>query len=133
MKAAVCFASVCLVLAARGLSLVSVSAADDGWTPLFNGKNFDGWYTYLESRGKNHDPNGVFKIENGAIHIFDVPADKSENGYLATAQEFSNVRIHVEYKWGVKRFSEGKRDSGGAERDQFQTEPQRGPGNPEPG
>ncbi len=91
---------------------VGAAAADDGWTPLFNGKNFEGWYTYLESSGKNQDPNGVFKVENGAIHILDVPADKGEDGYLATTQEFSNVRIHVEYKWGVKRFSEGKRDSG---------------------
>jgi hypothetical protein len=112
MKSAVFFASICLLLAAGGLSSVKVSAADDGWTPLFNGKDFDGWYTYLRSSGKNHDPNGVFKIENGAIHILDVPADKVEAGYLATTQEFSNVRIHVEYKWGVKRFSEGKRDSG---------------------
>ena len=27
-------------------------------------------------------------------------------------QDFSNVRIHAEYKWGVKRASEGKRNSG---------------------
>ena len=112
MKSAFCLASICLVLAGGGLSLVSASRADDGWTPLFNGKNFDSWYTYLASRGKNLDPNGVFKIENGAIHILDVAPDKMEDGYLATAQEFSNVRIHAEYKWGLKRSSEGKRNSG---------------------
>jgi hypothetical protein len=112
MKSAVFFASIVLLLAVSGLNSVSASPADDGWTPLFNGRNFDGWYTYLKSSGKNHDPNGVFKVENGAIHILDVPAGKFENGYLATTQEFSNVRIHVEYKWGVKRVAEGKRDSG---------------------
>ncbi len=64
--------------------------------------------------GKNKDPKGVFKVENGMIHILDVPMSggKSDNGYLATTQEFSNVRIHVEYKWGAKRASEGKRNSG---------------------
>jgi hypothetical protein len=112
MKPKVLFASLCLLLAAGGLSSARVLAADDGWTPLFNGKNFDGWYTYLGSSGKNHDPNGVFKVENGAIHILDVPPGKGENGYLATTLEFSNVRIHAEYKWGVKRVGEGKRDSG---------------------
>ena len=25
---------------------------DDGWVTLFNGKNFEGWYTYLEADGK---------------------------------------------------------------------------------
>jgi hypothetical protein len=117
MKLAVWFASACLILVVCVLSITSgsvASAADDGWTPLFNGKNFDGWYTYLESAGKNNDPNHVFKIENGAIHILDVPMSggKSPNGYLSTNQEFSNVRIHVEYKWGVKRSTEGKRNSG---------------------
>ena len=87
---------------------------DGGWISLFNGKNFDGWYTYLESGGKNKDPKGVFKVENGMIHILDVPMSegKSDNGYLATTRDFSNVRIHAEFKWGVKRASEGKRNSG---------------------
>jgi hypothetical protein len=89
------------------------AAADDGWIPLFNGKNFDGWYTYVESTGKNNDPTHVFKVEDSAIHILDVaPGAKFENGYLSTIQEFSNVRIHAEYKWSTKRSTEGKRNSG---------------------
>ena len=109
-----------VLLAACMLSFPSAPAASaekpesEGWVPLFNGKNLDGWYSYLDSSGKNKDPNGVFKVENGMIHILDVPMSggKSDNGYLATNQEFSNVRIHVEYKWGTKRASEGKRNSG---------------------
>jgi hypothetical protein len=97
-------------------SLVAFAASpeNDGWISLFNGKNFEGWYTYLDASGKNKDPKGVFKIENGMIHIEDFPkADGNSNdGYLATTQQFSNVRIHVEYKWGPKRYSEGKRNSG---------------------
>jgi hypothetical protein len=125
MKLAILCSSLCLVLAAGMLSSASAFAAsgpkpeNEGWTPLFNGKDFSGWYTYLDSSGKNKDPKGVFKIENGMIHILDVPMSdgktpdgKSYNGYLATNQDFSNVRIHAEYKWGVKRASEGKRNSG---------------------
>jgi hypothetical protein len=120
MKSAILRSSICLVLAACVLSFPSVSAAsgakleNDGWIPLFNGKDFNGWYTYLDSSGKNKDPKGVFKVEDGMIHILDVPMSdgKSDNGYLATTQDFSNVRIHAEYKWGVKRSSKGKRNSG---------------------
>jgi len=95
-----------------GLTFASISPAEDAWIPLFNGKNFDGWYTFLASHGKNNDPGGVFKVENGVIHILDVAPGKMEDGYLATTQEFSNVRIRAEYKWGTKRSSEGKRNSG---------------------
>jgi hypothetical protein len=120
MKSAILRSSLGLILAACVLSSASASAAarekpeNDGWISLFNGKDFNGWYTYLDSSGKNQDPKGVFKVEDGMIHILDVPMPegKSDNGYLATNQDFSNVRIHAEYKWGVKRSTEGKRNSG---------------------
>ena len=120
MKSAILCLCIGLVLAAPALIPVSISAAPqenadkDGWISLFNGQNLDGWYSYLDSTGKNQDPKGVFKVENGMIHILDVPMSggKSDNGYLATTRDFSNVRIHVEYKWGSKRASEGKRNSG---------------------
>jgi hypothetical protein len=120
MKSAVSRSFLGLLLAACMLNVAPASAASgeklesEGWVPLFNGKNLDGWYSYMDSNGKNKDPDGVFKVENGMIHILDVAMSegKSNNGYLATNQEFSNVRIHVEYKWGTKRASEGKRTSG---------------------
>jgi len=110
------------VLAFCLLAAIPVLAADDGWIPLFNGKNLDGWYTYLGSTGKNNDPKGVFKVEKGMIHILDLPVtdEPQDAGYLATNQEYSDVLIHVEYRWGSKRFRDkdaplapgGKRDSG---------------------
>jgi len=92
--------------------------AGQEWVSLFNGKNLDGWYTFLLTTGKNNDPKGIFKVENGMIHILDIAEAQERRqvfGYLATDQEYSNVRIHVEYKWGTKRFptaAEGKRNSG---------------------
>ncbi len=98
-------------------AFTSSYAADPGWTPLLNGKNFDGWYTFLPSTGKNSDPKKVFKMENGMVHILDIPEsdEKQEFGYLSTEKEFSNCRLRVEYKWGTKRFVPNdinKRDSG---------------------
>lgn len=102
----------CVVLVASPQPL-----EDGGWVSLFNGRNFDGWYTFLPSTGKNKDPKGVFKVENGMIHVLDIPVttEKQEYGYLATNREFSHCRVRAEFKWGVKRFpprDEEKRDSG---------------------
>jgi hypothetical protein len=112
VKSAILRSSLGLILAVSVLNAPSAFAAEektatDGWVSLFNGKDFTGWYTYLDSSGKNKDPKGVFTVEKGMIHILE-----SDNGYLATNQDFSNVRIHAEYKWGAKRASEGKRNSG---------------------
>lgn len=85
-----------------------LQAAESGWVSLFNGRNLDGWYSYFNSTGKNNDPKKVFKVEKGVIHVLDIPVTggNEESGYIATEKEFSNSRIHVEYKWGTKRFYE---------------------------
>jgi hypothetical protein len=36
---------------------------------LFNGRNFAGFDTLLEKHGINHDPDGVFKVEKGMLHV----------------------------------------------------------------
>jgi len=90
----------------------------DGWIPLFNGRNLDGWYTFLQRSGRGvAEKSGYVSVENGLLHIMgrDVPGETAESGYLSTLAEFENVRIRVEYKWGVKRFAprlENKRDNG---------------------
>jgi hypothetical protein len=93
-------------------------AGADGWIPLFNGRNLDGWYTFLQNSGKDvAQARGMVTVEEGLLHIMgnQASAQGAEAGYLATNQEYENVRIRVEYKWGVKRFAprlENKRDNG---------------------
>ncbi len=84
-----------------------LSVPDHGWMPLFNGENLDGWYTYRVRDGKNNDVQHVFKVENGTIHVLDVPdpATPQPNGYLATNEEFRNYRVRLEYKWGTIKFA----------------------------
>ncbi|HZT28999.1 MAG TPA: DUF1080 domain-containing protein [Bryobacteraceae bacterium] len=77
---------------------------------LFNGKNLDGFYTYLQKHGKNNDPDHVFQVENGMVHVLG-----KEYGYFITEKEYSNYYLHVEFKWGEKTWAPrvGKaRDSG---------------------
>jgi hypothetical protein len=88
-----------------------------GWTELFNGRDLDGWYTYLPSRGRNRDPQGVFKVENGMLHVLDVPnrGQRQEFGYIATRRAYSDYHLRFQYRWGEKRFApraRHKRDSG---------------------
>jgi len=50
---------------------------------LFNGSDTKGWYTYLDSLGKNNDPDKIFKVENGLISV----AGK-DFGYLCTEKSY---------------------------------------------
>jgi len=93
-------------------------AGADGWISLINGRDLTGWYTMLQKSGKGFaEKHGMVTMEEGMLHILGneegvVPA---EAGYLATNQEFENVHIRVEYKWGMKRHGPRytpKRDNG---------------------
>ncbi len=92
------------------------AAALGGWKNLFNGTDLTGWYSYLPSQGVNRDPEGVFRAENGTLHVLGV-ANKGERefGYLATEQFYGNYHLRLEFRWGTARFAprDGKkRDSG---------------------
>jgi hypothetical protein len=84
---------------------------DEHFSSLFNGKNFDGWYTWLLGKGRNNDPDHVFTVkENGLIHDMG-----TQLGYIMTTQRFGNYHFTLEFKWGEKRWpprENSKRDSG---------------------
>lgn len=89
----------------------------DGWISIFNGRNLEGWYTYFQKSGKNNDPLGMVRVDNGMIHILGnhVPDGAAETGFLSTTAEYSNYRFRGEYRWGIARHkprSEWKRDNG---------------------
>jgi hypothetical protein len=68
--------------------------------PLFNGKNLDGWYTFLKSRGKNDDPNKVFSVQDGLLKI-----SGEEWGCITTNNEYENYSLEIEFKTGTKMYS----------------------------
>ena len=77
---------------------------------LFNGKDLSGWYIFLQNREKNSDPNGVFTVHDGLIHV-----TGEEFGGITTEESFSDYRLTVEFKWGEKTWGgrkERARDSG---------------------
>ncbi|MEP6724891.1 MAG: hypothetical protein ABJC98_03695, partial [Bacteroidota bacterium] len=39
----------------------------DPFTVIFNGKNLNGWHTFIQNKGKNIDPDNNFRIEDSAL------------------------------------------------------------------
>ena len=87
--------------------------ADEHWTPLFNGRNLDGWYTFLQKHGKNNDPDHVIAIEDGAIHLYKDAAEGSQvvMGYISTDKEYGNYHLRLGYRLGHEDSSRGTSSS----------------------
>src|SRR5687767_9118331 len=83
------------------LSLVLLGTASQAqeFKPLFNGKNLDGWSTFLKTKGKNNDPDTVFSVVNGLLRI-----SGKEFGYMVTDQSYTNFHLIAEFKWGEKKY-----------------------------
>ena len=88
--------------------------ADDGWVPLFNGKDLTG---FTPAPGKA----ALFAVDSlagePAIHVYPTQADQStqDQATLRTNESYSSYVFHEEYKWGTKRFGDRKqtdRDNG---------------------
>lgn len=77
---------------------------------LFNGKNLEGWYSFIEHRGRDKDPKNVFSVNDGMIHI-----SGEEYGSIITNEEYSNYKLVVEFKWGTHTYAprvDNARDNG---------------------
>src|SRR4029453_12556821 len=125
---------VLLVLIAAGIPM----RAADGWTTLWNGKNLDGWTTwmqqpsptsdvpglnrgadgkYLEPIGSGRDPLKVFTV---APDVDGQPAIRISGevfGELRTKRSFKDYHLKPQFKWGEKKWAprdrpETPRDSG---------------------
>ncbi len=60
---------------------------------LFNGKNLDNWILFVNSPDVN--PDSVFHVSDKIIHVAGQPF-----GYMRSKKEYSNYKLHVEYRWG---------------------------------
>lgn len=105
------------LLAGMALAVPGQAADDAKWTSLFNGRNLDGWYTFLQEHGKDRDPDRIITIEDGAIRLYKHAEDgtKVVMGYIATEKEYGDYHLRLQYRWGTKKFQprrEMKRDAG---------------------
>lgn len=71
-------------------------AADDGFTPLFDGKSLGGW-TFIvkaDKDGKKADPKETWSVVDGTIKCTGRP-----NGCLVTEKEYGDYVLKVKWKF----------------------------------
>jgi hypothetical protein len=82
-----------LVFPLFGASLLLAAApAGDGWTPLFNGKNLDGW---VQRGGK-----AKYRVEDNQIVGTSVP--NTGNSFLCTKRDYADFILELEFKVSSK-------------------------------
>lgn len=102
----------------------SPRSQESAWTPLFNGRDFSGWETflgkphrsvdipgarrndagdYLDPLGVDVDPRRVFSV----VSLDGAPAIRISGevyGALTTRQEYGDYHLRFEVRWGEKRW-----------------------------
>jgi len=124
------------VLVAAAVAISTAPAPPQGaWTSLWNGRNLDGWTTwiatpdktvtvadvkrdetgkYLEPIGPERDPLGIFSV----VQIDGRPAIRISGqvfGELRTRTSLQNYHLRLQFKWGDKKWpprADTPRDSG---------------------
>ena len=67
---------------------------------LFNGKNLDDWTIFVSD--STVAPKDFFYVKDGMIETVGVPV-----GYLRTNKEYSNYKLHVEWRYPEKPINSG--------------------------
>src|SRR3982751_3924115 len=124
-----------LVMALTVLSL-GAAPAERGWTSLWNGKNLDGWTTWMQTPqatsevpGLKREPGGRYLEPIGSgrdpLNVFTVVPDVDGRpairisgevfGELRTKATFKDYHLRLQFKWGEKKWP--PRDAPGTPRD----------------
>jgi 3-keto-disaccharide hydrolase len=81
------------VIASALRSEAQVGGIPAGLTPIFNGKNTDGWHW---SRTVHHGTNAIAKAEDGALVL--QPHPYGQGGLLLTDKTYKDFEFYVEVK-----------------------------------
>src|SRR6202020_194992 len=99
---------VLVALMVGGMAVALAKAADKPPIPphgpaevLFDGKSLNAFDSFLKTKGLNSDPEHVFTVEHGMIHV-----SGKEMGYLITKQPFHDFYLRAEVKWGEGTYGE---------------------------
>ena len=90
------------------MALLSCQQSRENFTPLFNGKDWTGWYLKIRS-GDSVMADKVYSIEKGMVHVFNDEFPDSINlftgenpthGLFYSNKSYSRFIFRFEYKWG---------------------------------
>jgi 3-keto-disaccharide hydrolase len=74
------------------LAVTTAVSADEGFKPLFNGKDLTGWSGFMKE--PEADPVKTFLVEDGLLRVTGKP-----NGYLATKEAYGDYVLRVKWRW----------------------------------
>jgi hypothetical protein len=119
-------------------AVAQVRSSDEGWTSLWNGRDLDGWTTWIDrpqptsdvpglTKGANgrytspigsgRDPLGVFTVVPDADGASAIRISGEAFGELRTTRSFRDYHLTLQFKWGEKKWApragaDTPRDSG---------------------
>jgi hypothetical protein len=93
-----------LLAATTLIAFAPARAADDGWYPLFNGKNLDGWTIKIAKRPLGENYRDTFRVEDGILKVYYDKWEKFDRGFghIYTNQPYSNYLLQLEYRFTGK-------------------------------
>ena len=83
------------------LSSLVAEPQEEDWTPLFNGRDLDGWTPKIAGHPLGEDPFDTFRVQDGAIRVAYDKYEKFDNrfGHLFYKTPFSRYRLRIEYRF----------------------------------
>lgn len=99
-----------IVLATLALFTAPLHADDkDGFVPLFNGKNLDGWKPKITGYDFGENYGDTFRVEDGVLKVgYDkYPKFDGKFGHLFYKDKFSNYVLRIEYRFVGDQVKEG--------------------------
>jgi len=96
------------ILSATLICLAAPVIAAPRWTPLFNGRDLSNFDIGYSSRPVDGRPAGaMFEVKDGVVHTYPGQAagTSQPSAYFQTRDVHSNYVLHLEYKWGDKKFA----------------------------
>lgn len=73
----------------------------ESWTPLFNGRNLEGWTPKIRGYAAGENFGNTFRVENGVLKVGYDQYDEfgARFGHLFYKEAFSHYRLRVEYRF----------------------------------
>lgn len=96
-----CQAPLFVVMLLMAVPSFGGEAAPDGWIPLFNGKDLDGWTPKIKGHPPGVNFGNTFRVEDGAIKVRYDAYEKFDGrfGHLFYKAPFSDYRLRIEYRF----------------------------------
>jgi hypothetical protein len=95
-----------LLITATAWAVYCHLSAEEGFVPLFNGKNLEGWHSMAEKKAEGAGAFFVDQAEKAIRPYAGKEADsKQDIDCLHTGKEYSHFILKLEYRWLDKRFA----------------------------